>query len=182
MQQLEVVENFVLPILQYFFLRKDIPFVMIGIMFVWTYVITASLSVIAQSAGLKDGYDNNEPRLYKSTLKGALGRVLAAHQVALESSPVFFTAVIIATLSKVPSTSRTCFSVIYTILRIFHTISYVLDFDIARAIIHIMALSCIGWLFAFALIPQFESNYSTVLEVVTLLRSVSDETMWNFEN
>jgi len=182
MQQLEVVENFVLPILQYFFLRKDIPFVMIGIMFVWTYVITASLSVIAQSAGLKDGYDNNEPRLYKSTLKGALGRVLAAHQVALESSPVFFTAVIIATLSKVPSTYRTSFSVIYTILRIFHTISYVLDFDIARAIIHIMALSCIGWLFAFALIPQFESNYSTVLEVVTLLRSVSDETMWNFEN
>ncbi|CAB4397786.1 hypothetical protein RhiirA5_351547 [Rhizophagus irregularis] len=180
-QQLQLVEDFVLPILHYFFLRKDVPFVMIGVMFVWTYVITASLSVLAQSAGLKDGYDNNEPRLYKSMLKGALGRVAAAHQVALENSPVFFTAVVVATLNKVPSTYRTSFSVIYTILRIFHTILYILDFDYARAIIHIMALSCIGWLFAFALIPQFESNYSTVIEVVTLLRSVSDESAWNFE-
>jgi hypothetical protein len=58
-QQSQFVEDFVLPILHHFFLRKDIPFVMIGIMFVWTYVITASLSVLAQSAGLKDGYDNN---------------------------------------------------------------------------------------------------------------------------
>lgn len=58
-QQLQLVEDFVLPILHYFFLRKDVPFVMIGVMFVWTYVITASLSVLAQSAGLKDGYDNN---------------------------------------------------------------------------------------------------------------------------
>ncbi|RIA97425.1 hypothetical protein C1645_814152 [Glomus cerebriforme] len=181
MQQLQLVEKFVLPILHYFFLRKDIPFVMIGIMFVWTYVITASLSVIAQSAGLKNGYDNNVPRIYKSSLKGALGRVIAAHQVALENSPVFFTAVVIATLNKVPPTYRTSFSVIYTVLRILHTITYILDFDIARAIIHIMALSCIGWLFAFALIPQFESNYSTVIEVVTLLRSVSDDTVWNFD-
>jgi len=59
LQQSPFVEKFFLPILLHFFLRKDIPFVMIGIMFVWTYVITASLSVIAQSVGLKDGYDNN---------------------------------------------------------------------------------------------------------------------------
>jgi len=59
MQQAPLVAHYVLPILLHLFLRKDIPFVMIGIIFVWTYVITASLSVIAQSAGLKDGYDNN---------------------------------------------------------------------------------------------------------------------------
>lgn len=43
-----------------------------------------------------------------------------------------------------------------------------------RAIVHVMALSCIGWLFAFALIPNFESNYSAVLEAVTFLESVPD--------
>ena len=59
MQQLQLAENFILPILHYFFLQKNIPFVMIGIMFVWAYVITASLSVIAQAAYLEQGYDNN---------------------------------------------------------------------------------------------------------------------------
>jgi hypothetical protein len=59
MQQLQLAENFILPILNYFFLQKNIPFVMIGIMFVWTYVITASLSVIAQAVYLEQGYDNN---------------------------------------------------------------------------------------------------------------------------
>ncbi|CAG8582407.1 16547_t:CDS:2 [Funneliformis caledonium] len=183
MQQLLLVEDFVLPFLLNFFLRKDIPFVMTGIMFAWTYVITASLSVIAQAAGSRNGYyDNNEPRLpiHRSSLKGALARMVAAHNVALENAPAFFTAVIIASLNKVPLKYRTSFSVIYTILRIIHTPLYVLDFDIARVIIHVMALSCTVWLFAFALVPNFEKNYSTVTEVVTLLRSVSDDATWNF--
>src|ERR1044072_1557765 len=62
MQQLQLAENLVLPILYYFFLSTNILFVMIGIVFVWTYVITASLSVIAKAACLEQEqqrYDND---------------------------------------------------------------------------------------------------------------------------
>ncbi|CAG8772846.1 16648_t:CDS:2, partial [Dentiscutata heterogama] len=87
MQQLLIVDDFLLPLLQNYLKIKDIPFVMIGVVFVWTYVVTASLSVISQSVGLKNGYDNSEPRLYKASLRGALARMVAAHQVALENAP-----------------------------------------------------------------------------------------------
>ncbi|CAG8513947.1 8950_t:CDS:2 [Ambispora leptoticha] len=87
LQQLQVVESTVLPSLYNFFLRKDIPFVMIGVMFFWVYVLTASLSVVAQAAGLRNGYDNNEPRYHKLSIRGAFGRMIAAHQVALETVP-----------------------------------------------------------------------------------------------
>ncbi|CAG8718631.1 2441_t:CDS:2 [Dentiscutata erythropus] len=181
MQQLLIVDDFLLPFLQNYFKIKDIPFVMIGVVFVWTYVVTASLSVIAQSVGLKNGYDNSEPRLYKASLRGALARMVAAHQVALENAPAFFAAVIVASANKVPLRYRTSFSIMYTALRIIHTPLYVLDFDIARAITHIMALSCTAWLFAFALLPGFEKNYSSIIEVVTILRSVSDDSTWTFD-
>ncbi|CAG8512264.1 1077_t:CDS:10 [Diversispora eburnea] len=179
-QQLQIVEESLLPFLRHF-KAKDIPFLMAGIIFVWTYVITASLSVIAQSIGSRSGgYDNREPRLYKSSLRGTLTRMVAAHEVALENAPAFFAAVIIASANKVPLKYRTSFSVVYTVLRIIHTPLYVLDFDIARAIAHIMALSCTTWLFAFALLPGFEQYYSSIIEVVNILRSVSDDA-WTFD-
>ncbi|CAG8836645.1 15739_t:CDS:2, partial [Gigaspora margarita] len=178
LQQLSIIDDFLLPFLQNYFKIKDIPFVMIGVVFVWTYVITAFISVIAQSVGLKNGYDNSEPRLYKGLLRGALARMVAAHQVALENAPAFFAAVIVASANKVPLKYRTSFSIMYTFLRMIHTPLYVLDFDIARAIVHIMALSCTAWLFAFALLPGFEKNYSSIIEVVTILRSVSDDSTW----
>ncbi|CAG8816691.1 36113_t:CDS:2, partial [Racocetra persica] len=78
----------------------DIPFFMIGVVFAWTYVITAFLSVLAQSIGLKNGYHNRDPRPYKSMLRGALSRTVAAHQVALENAPAFFAAVIVASANK----------------------------------------------------------------------------------
>jgi hypothetical protein len=58
-QHFQLVENLILPILYYFFLPRNILFVMIGIVFVWTYVITASLSVIAQAACLEQECDND---------------------------------------------------------------------------------------------------------------------------
>ncbi|CAG8490616.1 3982_t:CDS:2 [Acaulospora morrowiae] len=174
LQQLRAVEESLLPFLYYHFKAKDIPFIMAAVTFMWTYVITASLSVIAQSSGVKNGYHNNEPRVHRSSVKGAMARMVAAHQVALENAPAFFAAVIIASAKQVPLKYRNSFSVIYTFLRIIHTPLYVLDFDIARVITHIMALSCTVWLFAFALFPGFEEHYSSITEVVAILRSVSD--------
>ncbi|CAG8623106.1 5673_t:CDS:2, partial [Acaulospora colombiana] len=107
LQQLRAVEESLLPFLYYHFRARDIPFIMVGIVFIWAYVITASLSVIAQSFGVKNGYDNNEPRAYRSSVKGALARMIAAHQVALENAPAFFAAVIIASANKVPLKYRT---------------------------------------------------------------------------
>ncbi|CAG8449272.1 3480_t:CDS:2 [Ambispora gerdemannii] len=182
LQQLQVVENSVLPFLYNFFLRKDIPFVMTGVMFFWVYVLTASLSVVAQAAGLRNGYDNNEPRHYKPSVRGAFGRMIAAHQVALESVPAFFAVVIIASAKQVPLEYRIDFSILYTFLRIIHTPLYILNFDIARAITHMMATSCVAWLFAFALIPGFERNYySFIMDVVRLQRGVSSGGFWGID-
>ncbi|CAH1763286.1 4587_t:CDS:2 [Entrophospora sp. SA101] len=87
LQQFEI-ENFLVQLLQLFnFAKKDIPFLMAGTMFIWAYVITASLSVWAQALGSKHGYVNNEPRIYRNAIKGTFGRMIASHQVALENVP-----------------------------------------------------------------------------------------------
>ncbi|KAG9304972.1 hypothetical protein G9A89_003141 [Geosiphon pyriformis] len=182
LQQTQVVDKALLPFLYNYFLRKDIPFLMAGIMFLWAYVLTGSFSVIAQAAGLRNGYDNNEPRYYKASIRGAFGRMIGAHQVAMEGVPAFFAAVIIAQANKVPLDYRISFSLIYTLLRIIHTLLYVMNFDIARSITHIMALSCIAWLFAFALVPGFERNYySAIMDVVRLQKGVLDGGFWSFD-
>ncbi|CAJ0912865.1 14689_t:CDS:2, partial [Entrophospora sp. SA101] len=172
LQQFEI-ENFLVQLLQLFnFAKKDIPFLMAGTMFIWAYVITASLSVWAQALGSKHGYVNNEPRIYRNAIKGTFGRMIASHQVALENVPAFFTAIIISHANKVHLKYR---------IRIIHTILYILDFDIARVAVHIMALSCTVWLFSFALIPGFEDYYSHVTDVLSLLKGVSDDVVWTFD-
>ena len=59
LQQAQLVEYIILPAMYNYFTKRDVPYVMAGVCFFWTYVVTASLSVWAQSAASPNGYNNN---------------------------------------------------------------------------------------------------------------------------
>ncbi|QKM64023.1 hypothetical protein DCO17_01525 [Polynucleobacter tropicus] len=92
-------------------------------------------------------YDNSMPRQWLAKQTGFRARANAAQANLFESLPLFFAAVIIASISHAPQTKIDLLAVGFMIARIAYLICYVANWPTARSIVWLLGLLCVITIF-----------------------------------
>ena len=92
-------------------------------------------------------YDNSMPRQWLAKQTGFRARANAAQANLFESLPLFFAAVIIASISHAPQTKIDLLAVGFVIARIAYLICYVANWPTARSIVWLLGLLCVITIF-----------------------------------
>jgi len=82
----------------------------------------------------KKGYDNKQPRRQQRRLKGWGARAVAGHQNALETFPLFASAVIINHLADGDLRTASLLAIAYVIARALYHVAYLADADYIRTL------------------------------------------------
>ncbi len=80
------------------------------------------------------GYDNKQPRRQQRRLKGWAARAVAGHQNALETFPMFASAVIINHLAGGDLRTASLLSIAYIVVRVLYHVAYLADADYMRTL------------------------------------------------
>ncbi|KAJ1978975.1 hypothetical protein H4R35_001689 [Dimargaris xerosporica] len=124
----------------------------------WTYKATAMIANFV--AGWQEGaVELREPRRQKSQLTGCAARAYAAHLNAIESFPLFTTAVLMAYVTEVDVNVRNSFALIHVLARITHTTAYIADIGLLRALSYFSANAASFYLVGFAVFRNFNDLY-----------------------
>lgn len=94
-----------------------------------------------------EGYDNSMPRLWLAKQTGFRARANAAQANLFESLPLFFAAVIIASVTNAPQYRIDFLAVGFVIARIAYLICYVANWPTTRSIVWLCGLICVVALF-----------------------------------
>ena len=105
-----------------------------------TYVYTG----IAKFA--QPGYNNTCPRAYLENLSGWSKRAYWAHLNSLEVLPQFAAALIIAHQLEMPQTYIDTAAVVFTVLRVFYGVFYMLNWSWYRSYCWLGGMFIIGYL------------------------------------
>ncbi|KAJ1972627.1 hypothetical protein H4R34_005349 [Dimargaris verticillata] len=124
----------------------------------WTYKATAMIANFV--AGWQEGrIEVREPRRQKAQLTGCAARAYAAHLNAIESFPLFTTAVLMAHVTDVDVGVRNSFALIHVLARITHTTAYIADIGLLRALSYFSANAASFYLVGFAVFRNFNDLY-----------------------
>jgi uncharacterized MAPEG superfamily protein len=94
-----------------------------------------------------DGYDNGLPRQWLAKQTGFRARANAAQANLFESLPLFFAAVIIASISNAPQARIDILAVGFVLARIAYLICYVANWSTTRSIVWLIGIICVVSLF-----------------------------------
>jgi uncharacterized MAPEG superfamily protein len=94
-----------------------------------------------------EGYDNGLPRQWLAKQTGFRARANAAQANLFESLPLFFAAVIIASISNAPQARIDILAVGFVLARIAYLICYVANWPTARSIVWLIGIICVISLF-----------------------------------
>lgn len=94
-----------------------------------------------------EGYDNGLPRHWLAKQTGFRARANAAQANLFESLPLFFAAVIIASISNAPQARIDLLAVGFVLARIAYLICYVANWSTARSIVWLIGIICVISLF-----------------------------------
>jgi len=94
-----------------------------------------------------DGYDNGLPRQWLAKQTGFRARANAAQANLFESLPLFFAAVIIASISNAPQARIDILAVGFVLARIAYLICYVANWSTTRSIVWLIDIICVVSLF-----------------------------------
>ena len=92
-------------------------------------------------------YDNSMPRQWLAKQTGFRARANAAQANLFESLPLFFAAVIIASIANAPQTRIDLLAMGFVISRIAYLICYVTNWPTARSIVWLIGLTCVITIF-----------------------------------
>ncbi len=88
-------------------------------------------------------YDNSMPRQWLEKQTGFRARANAAQANLFESLPLFFAAVIIASISGAPQARVDLLSIGFVIARIAYLICYIANWPTTRSIVWLLGLVCV---------------------------------------
>ncbi|NQW70819.1 MAG: MAPEG family protein [Betaproteobacteria bacterium] len=94
-----------------------------------------------------DGYDNGLPRQWLAKQTGFRARANASQANLFESLPLFFAAVIIASISNAPQAHIDILAVGFVLARIAYLICYVANWSTTRSIVWLIGIICVVSLF-----------------------------------
>ena len=92
-------------------------------------------------------YDNSQPRQWLAKQTGFRARANAAQANLFESLPLFFAAVIIASINHAPQARIDVLAVGFTASRIAYLVCYVANWPTARSIVWLIGLVCVITIF-----------------------------------
>jgi len=96
--------------------------------------------------GFKD-YDNAMPRQWLANQTGFRARANAAQANLFESLPLFFAAVIIASISNAPQNRVDLLAIGFVMARIAFIVCYLANWSTARSIVWLVGLACVVAIF-----------------------------------
>jgi uncharacterized MAPEG superfamily protein len=94
-----------------------------------------------------EGYDNSMPRQWLAKQTGFRARANAAQANLFESLPLFFAAIIIASINHVPQARIDLLALGFVIARITYLICYIVNWPTARSIVWVLGLICVITIF-----------------------------------
>jgi uncharacterized MAPEG superfamily protein len=94
-----------------------------------------------------EGYDNGMPRQWLAKQTGFRARANAAQSNLFESLPLFFAAVIIASIANAPQHRIDLLAIGFVAARIAYLICYVADWPTTRSIVWLAGLACVVAIF-----------------------------------
>jgi uncharacterized MAPEG superfamily protein len=107
------------------------------------------LPIVAAGIAKKgfDGYDNSMPRQWLAQQTGFRARANAAQANLFESLPLFFAAVIIASINNAPQARIDLLAIGFVLARIAFLVCYLLNWPTTRTIVWTMGLACVVGIF-----------------------------------
>lgn len=107
------------------------------------------LPIVAAGIAKKgfDGYDNSAPRQWLAKQTGFRARANAAQANLFESLPLFFAAVIIASMAKAPQDRIDLLAMGFVMARVAYLICYVANWPTTRTIVWFFGIICVIALF-----------------------------------
>lgn len=111
----------------------------------WCVLIMGLLPYVAAGIAKKgfEGYDNSAPRQWLARQTGFRARANAAQANLFESLPLFFAAVIIATIAQAPQNRVDLLAFSFVVSRIAYLICYVANWPTTRSIVWLIGLACV---------------------------------------
>ena len=94
-----------------------------------------------------ENYDNSMPREWLAKQTGFRARANAAQANLFESLPLFFAAVIIASISQVPQARIDLLAIGFVAARIAYLICYIANWPTTRSIVWVLGLACVVAIF-----------------------------------
>ena len=94
-----------------------------------------------------EGYDNAAPRQWLARQTGFRARANAAQANLFESLPLFFAAVIIASLANAPQNRIDLLAIGFVVARIAYLVCYVANWPTTRSIVWLAGLACVVAIF-----------------------------------
>ena len=94
-----------------------------------------------------DQYDNSMPRQWLAKQTGFRARANAAQANLFESLPLFFAAVIIASINHAPQARIDLLTIGFVIARITYLICYIANWPATRSIVWLLGLICVVTIF-----------------------------------
>ena len=92
-------------------------------------------------------YDNSLPRQWLAKQTGFRARANAAQANLFESLPLFFAAVIIASIENAPQARVDALAIGFVIFRIAYLVCYVVNWSTMRSIVWLLGLVCVITIF-----------------------------------
>ena len=94
-----------------------------------------------------DQYDNSMPRQWLAKQTGFRARANAAQANLFESLPLFFAAVIIASINNAPQATIDLLAIGFVVARIAYLICYIANWPSTRSIVWLLGLICVVAIF-----------------------------------
>ena len=94
-----------------------------------------------------EGYDNGMPRQWLAKQTGFRARANAAQANLFESLPLFFAAVIIASVASAPQARVDLLAIGFVAARIAYLVCYVADWPTTRSFVWLAGLACVVAIF-----------------------------------
>lgn len=94
-----------------------------------------------------ENYDNSMPRQWLAQQTGFRARANAAQANLFESLPLFFAAVIIASISNAPQARVDLLALGFVAARIAYLVCYIANWPTARSIVWLIGIACVVSIF-----------------------------------
>jgi uncharacterized MAPEG superfamily protein len=94
-----------------------------------------------------EGYDNGMPRHWLAQQTGFRARANAAQANLFESLPLFFTAVIVASIANAPQNRVDLLALGFVLARVAYLVCYVANWPTTRSIVWLAGLVCVVAIF-----------------------------------
>ena len=115
----------------------------------WCVLFMGLFPIVAAGIAKKgfEGYDNGMPRQWLAQQTGFRARANAAQANLFESLPLFFAAVIIASIANASQNRVDLLAIGFVAARIAYLICYVADWPSTRSIVWLAGLACVVAIF-----------------------------------